>query len=99
MYRVIKAFADLQDKEHVYHTGDLFPRDGLTVSADRINELATARNKRGMPLIEAIKDVPEPTEDEQPPEPIENNEAEETAIPVESEKPIPKITRKKKNAE
>ena len=90
MYRVIKAFADLQDKEHVYHTGDLFPRDGKIVSADRINELATARNKRGMPLIEAIKDVPEPTEDEK---------TEENPEPIESEKPIPKTSRKKKNAE
>lgn len=96
MYRVIKMFSDLQDKEHVYHTGDSFPRDGLTVSADRINELATARNRRGMPLIEAIEDMPESAEDEPSPETDVDN-AEEIIVPVESEKP--KTTRKKKNAE
>ena len=36
MYKVIKYFTDLQDKEHPYHPGDTFPRDGIQVSAERL---------------------------------------------------------------
>ena len=46
MYKVIKYFTDLQDNEHPYNAGDTFPRDGLTVSRERIIELATASNKQ-----------------------------------------------------
>ena len=52
IYRVIKAFTDLQDNEHKYHTGDIFPRDGYEASAERIEELSTSKNRRGCPLIE-----------------------------------------------
>ena len=38
MYKVIKYFTDLQDNEHPYNAGDTFPRDGLTVSRERIIE-------------------------------------------------------------
>lgn len=54
MYKVIKDFADLQDKEHIYRTGDSFPRSGVEVSEDRIKELAGYANKRGVPLIEQV---------------------------------------------
>lgn len=61
IYRVIKVFTDLQDNEHKYHTGDIFPRDGYTPSAERIRELSTSENRRGCPLIEEIPDqMPEP---------------------------------------
>lgn len=66
MYLVIKSFADLQDNEHKYHTGDIFPRDGYTASAERIRELSTSRNRRGCPLIEEKPDTKpvEPASDE-----------------------------------
>lgn len=53
MYRVMVQFADFQDGNYVYNAGDPFPRDGHTVSADRIRELSTEENKLGIPLIEA----------------------------------------------
>ncbi len=56
IYRVIKVFTDLQDNEHKYHTGDIFPRDGYVASAERIKELSTSKNRRGCPLIEEIPD-------------------------------------------
>ena len=55
MYRVIKAFTDLQDKNHEYNVGDVFPREGLTVSDERIAELASNKNRRGIPLIRAVR--------------------------------------------
>lgn len=51
MYRVIKHFADLQDKNHEYHAGDTFPRAGLEVKEERIAELFGKKNKQGVPLI------------------------------------------------
>ena len=39
MYKVIKLFADLQDNNHVYEVGDIFPREGLKVSEARLAEL------------------------------------------------------------
>lgn len=56
-YRVIKRFIDLQDKNYAYNEGDAFPRDGVTVSQERIDELSGSENKRGVPLIEEIKEA------------------------------------------
>lgn len=56
MYIVIKLFADLQDKKHVYKPGDIFPREGAEVSDKRLEELAGCKNKQGTPLIEKIED-------------------------------------------
>ena len=53
-YKVIHSFADLHDNKHKYETGDVFPRQGLEVSEDRIKELAGAENKLRKPLIEEI---------------------------------------------
>lgn len=55
MYKVIKHFTDLQDKDHPYNVGDTFPRKGLNVSAERLAELAGSNNKQGVPLIEEIQ--------------------------------------------
>ena len=60
MYKVIKYFTDLQDNEHAYDIGDAYPREGLTVSAERIAELAGSKNKQRTPLIE---EAPEPKEE------------------------------------
>ena len=63
MYRVIEYFTDLQDGDYAYNAGDEFPRAGLTVSADRIKELSTGENKRGIALIEEVQDAGETGED------------------------------------
>jgi hypothetical protein len=84
MFKVIKYFTDLQDNRHAYHEGDTFPREGLEVSAERFAELASDKNKRGVPLIEEVIEGPIPFTD--PEEIVEEK-------PV--EKPKPKRGRKK----
>ena len=54
MYKVIKFFTDLQDNNHPYNEGDVFPRSGLKVSETRIAELMSSNNKRGAQLITAV---------------------------------------------
>lgn len=49
---VIKKFTDLQDGNHVYNVGDVYPREGYTPSDKRIAELASDKNRQGVPLIE-----------------------------------------------
>ena len=60
MYRVIKAFTDLQ-ASHVYSVGDTFPHNGVEVDAERIAELASDKNRLGVPLIEEIVEKPRRT--------------------------------------
>lgn len=55
MYRVIKAFVDLQDNNHKYDVGDIYPHNKKKVSASRIKELSTDKNRRGIPLIEKVE--------------------------------------------
>lgn len=57
MYKVIVRFVDLQDDNHVYHVGDVFPRMGKHVSDKRIAELAGTENKRKVALIKAEESV------------------------------------------
>ena len=54
MYKVINAFTDLQDDCAVYHTGDIYPRKGASVSEERIAELSTSANRLGFPLIAEV---------------------------------------------
>ena len=84
MYKVIKLFTDLQDGRHLYNVGDTFPRDGVEVSEDRINELAGSDNKQGTPLIEEIPTGASPL-------------AEETLEDVETDVNPPKKTKGKKS--
>lgn len=58
MYKVIKYFTDLQDNDYPYNVGDIFPRDGMTVTDDRLDELAGSKNKQGVPLIRLVKETP-----------------------------------------
>ena len=51
MYKVIVTFRDKQDDGYTYRAGDMFPRDGKTVDAARIAELAGSDNLIGRPLI------------------------------------------------
>ena len=61
-YKVIKHFVDLQDNNHKYDVGDTYPRKGVSVLPSRINELASAENLQGVPLIEEIPEK-KPTKD------------------------------------
>ena len=54
MYKVVHKFFDLQDNNHAYSVGDTFPHNGVEVDAERIAELASDRNRLGVPLIEEI---------------------------------------------
>ena len=58
-YKVIHYFTDLQDFNHPYKVGDTFPRLGLKVSNERLEELASNKNKQGKPLIEKAEEVKE----------------------------------------
>ena len=60
MYKVIKHFTDLQDKNHPYYVGDNFPREGLEVKPERLEELAGPNNKQGVPLIQKIEEEKDP---------------------------------------
>ncbi len=67
MYRVTEDFVDLKDSRHEYHRGDEFPRGGVSVSEDRITELASSKNLCHKPLIEkVIEEVTEEVEETTP---------------------------------
>lgn len=59
MYRVIKAFTDMQDGNFAYQVGDEYPRKGMSVLQSRINELSSNKNRQGVPLIEEIPEKAE----------------------------------------
>ena len=58
MYKVIKHFIDLHDNDHSYNEGDIFPREGVDVSEERLKELAGSDNKQHTPLIELVDEDP-----------------------------------------
>lgn len=60
MYRVIKQFYDLK-ADHAYSVGDTFPHNGVDVEAERISELASDKNRLGVPLIEEVAEKPKRT--------------------------------------
>lgn len=51
MYKVIAEFYDLNDSAKHYLPGDTYPREGLTVKPERLEELASGRNRCNHPLI------------------------------------------------
>ena len=55
MYKVLAYFTDLQDNGHPYNEGDTFPRFGLTVTENRLKELSTTNNRRGIQLIQFVE--------------------------------------------
>ena len=61
MYKVIKRFRDLKDNNHAYSVGDTFPHNGVDVDSERIAELASDKNRLGVPLIEEIAEKPKRT--------------------------------------
>ena len=46
-YKVIHYFTDLQDFNHPYKVGDVFPRLGMNVTEERLKELSSKNNKQG----------------------------------------------------
>ena len=52
----------MQDNNFAYKIGDEYPRKGMSVLPSRIRELATDKNRRGVPLIEEIPDIEEAPE-------------------------------------
>lgn len=54
MYKVIKFFTDMQDNNFAYNVGDIFPRENKSVTDERIEELATSKNRQGEPLIKKV---------------------------------------------
>lgn len=55
MYEVIHYFTDLQDNNYPYNAGDAFPRDGLKVSEERLEELSSSNNRQRKPLIKLVE--------------------------------------------
>lgn len=55
MYKVIKFFTDLNDNNHPYNVGEIFPRLGVTATEKRLAELAGSNNKQGVPLISPVE--------------------------------------------
>ena len=53
-YIAVYEFADMHDGGFVYHPGDVFPRMGVEVSAERINALKSSTNRIGLPLIKEV---------------------------------------------
>jgi hypothetical protein len=58
MYKVIKYFTDLQDNNHAYNVGDVFPHEGMEVTQERLDELAGHENRQKQPLIEFVEEIP-----------------------------------------
>lgn len=52
----------MQDNNFAYQVGDEYPRKGMSVLPSRIKELASDKNRQGVPLIEEILEVEEAPE-------------------------------------
>ena len=96
MYKVLIAFADLEDGNYIYRAGDTYPRRGFKASDERLEERASSENKQNRPLIEKVGDVEK--EEEKPIEekPIEEPVMEEAIEEVKEEKKPKKKASKKK---
>ena len=89
-YLVVVSFTDLQDNDFQYRVGDVYPHPNYNPTKERIEELSTNKNRRGIPMIKAVKSEPQVVGDA--PEKMKELQAEEIV-----EKP--KRGRKKKNAD
>lgn len=91
-YTVLSEFADLQDEKHVYGIGDVYPREGYTPTAERVDELCTGKNLLHKPLIQKVEDS---THEVEKTTEIEEQKPEEIAEETETEEEQPKRRRKK----
>jgi hypothetical protein len=96
MFKALTTFTDLQDNNYKYQAGDIFPREGLEVSDERLTELLSDKNRRHKPVIEEIVEEQTVTE-----EPIVEEVEEDAVIEEQHEDdPAPKRRgRKKADAE
>lgn len=53
-FLVIAPFVDLEDGHHMYRKGDVYPREGLKVSEERIMQLLSNQNKARKSFIERV---------------------------------------------
>lgn len=53
-YEVIRYFKDAQDNGYAYHEGDIYPREGHTVSDVRIKDLLSGNNFQKVALIKRV---------------------------------------------
>lgn len=54
MYIVIKGFTDLQDDNHSYDLGRIYPYEKKNVSSERVEELISDKNKLKEPLLKEV---------------------------------------------
>lgn len=110
MYKVVKRFQDLQDNRYSYQVGDIFPREGMKVSKERLEELSSINNRRHTALIKLIEEpkvekikvepeIKEVIETKVEPE-IEEKIVEEVAAePEQIEQPVKKPRKNRRNKE
>lgn len=53
---VYKIFRDLEDNDYIYKQNDIYPREGLTPTKERIKELSSKKNKIGEILIKKVEE-------------------------------------------
>ncbi|WP_100373074.1 hypothetical protein [Bacillus sp. FJAT-45037] len=59
-YEVLEDFKDLKDKNKIYRKGDTYPKPvNKKISEARLEELSSANNKLGAPLIKKLNEKPE----------------------------------------
>lgn len=59
-YVVTRYFTDAQDNEYAYHEGDIYPREGHTVSEARLKDLLSGNNFQRIALIKRVEKVEAP---------------------------------------
>ena len=57
MYKVLSEFADLQDGNHIYSVGDVYPHKGYSPTDERVDELSTGKNLLHKPLIQKVIEI------------------------------------------
>ncbi len=63
-YVVTRYFTDAQDNEYAYHEGDIYPREGHTVSEARLKDLLSGNNFQRVALIKRVEKVEAPKKKE-----------------------------------
>ena len=63
-YVVTRYFTDAQDNEYAYHEGDIYPREGHTVSEARLKDLLSGNNFQRIALIKRVEKVEAPKKKE-----------------------------------
>ena len=86
-YEVVYPFKDLKDNNYIYKVSDVYPREELTPTKKRINELASEKNLIGKILIKKIENETEKVNETEKTEETEKEEkADETEKTEETEK-------------